>query len=199
MKWLVKLIELISSLLQKKEAAQEEQPKLWDLKKAVVEMGLKGEEREIKWKKSPNYSVRPNREISAIILHHTASWNFENTVDWMCNPEARASAHYCIGLDGSIVQLVLDQHIAWHAGTSSLDGRPHVNNYSIGIEMLGNTCEKPLTKEQWDAMVWLVKRLMAKYGVDASRVVDHRKIAPNRKVDLEPANFPWIKFYEEIG
>lgn len=199
MEWMKKIMEFFAQVLQNYRA-QEEQPELRKkvIANNIVEMGVREKDREIKWKKSPNYSVRSNREISAIILHHTASWNLENTVDWMCDPAAKASAHYCIGRDGTIIQMVFDQHVAWHAGKSSLEGRPHVNNYSVGIEMVGNTCEKPLTDEQWEAMVWLVKRLMEKYDIPPHRVVDHRKISPGRKVDLDPANFDWIKFYADI-
>lgn len=188
------IINFIADLLGKKQPLVTE-PENVD----VVEMGYKDEDREIRWVKSPNYGVKKNRKISAIILHHTASWNFENTIEWLVDPSAKASAHYMISREGEIVQLVLDCNVAWHAGVSELDGEKHVNNFSVGIELIGNTCEKPLTEAQWDAMVWLVKRLMEKYGVDASRVVDHRRVSPGRKVDLDPENFDWLKFYEAIN
>jgi len=168
-------------------------------KPEIVELGYQDKDREIRWVKSPNYSTRQNREISAIILHHTASWNFENTVSWLADPAAKASAHYVISRGGEIVQMVLDQHRAWHSGVSELDGEKHVNNFSIGIELMGNTCEKPLTEAQWKAMVWLVKKLMDEYDIPAHRVVDHRKVSPGRKVDLDPANFDWTQFYKDIG
>lgn len=195
MDWIKDLIDFFVEIIEKNDKKP-----IKDLRNdKIVEMGVADEDKEIKWKKSPNYSIRSNREISAIVLHHTASWNFEGTLDWMCQPEAKVSAHYCISRQGEIVQLVLDQHVAWHAGKSSLEGRPHVNNFSIGIELLGNTCEKPLTEKQWNSMVWLVKRLMLKHNISAYRVVDHRKISPGRKIDLDPINFDWLAFYEEIN
>jgi len=189
---LLKIIIKIITSFFKKDIPEPKEPE-------IIELGYTNEEREVKWVKSPNYSVKADREISAIILHHTASWNFENTVTWLADPAAKASAHYVISRKGEIVQMVLDKHRAWHAGVSELDGRKHVNNFSIGIELMGNTCEKPLTEEQWKAMVWLVKKLMAEYDIPAHRVVDHRKVSPGRKVDLDPTNFDWTQFYKDIG
>jgi N-acetylmuramoyl-L-alanine amidase len=157
------------------------------------------EESAIEWHKSPNYKPKSGRKITAIILHHTASFNFESEVEWMCSPESKVSAHYLIGRNGKIAQLVLDENVAWHAGDSELSGVKWVNNFSIGIEMTGDTTKKPLTEEQWNSMIWLVKQLMTKYNIDPARIVSHREIAPGRKVDLDPANFDWGKFYKDIG
>lgn len=156
------------------------------------------EPREILWRKSPNYRAKKDKKNTAIILHHTGSFNFNGELSWMQNPESKVSAHYLIGMDGKIAQMVRDEHVAWHAGKSELDGKKYVNNFSIGIELTGDTTQKPITEEQWDALIWLVKRLIKKHNIDPSRVVDHRYIAPDRKVDLDPENFDWEKFYKEI-
>lgn len=156
------------------------------------------EPRPIHWRKSPNYRIKKDKKNTAIILHHTASFNFNGELAWMQDPTAKVSAHYLIGRDGKIAQLVKDEHVAYHAGHSELDGKKYVNNFSIGIELTGDTTKKPLTEEQWDSMVWLVKKLMKKHDIDAARVVDHRYIAPDRKVDLDPKNFDWERFYKEL-
>ena len=156
-------------------------------------------EKSIKWNKSPNFTAMRSKTNTAIVLHHTASFNTKGDLRWMCNSEAKASAHYLIGLKGEIYQMVKDSDMAWHAGKSSLDGQRHVNSFSLGIEMTGNTCEKPFTPEQWESMIWLVKKLMDDYNIPAHRVVDHRKVAPGRKVDLDPKNFDWLAFAEEIA
>lgn len=192
MNWLKKLLEFINIIHAKQQSVIQE-------KEGIVKIGKREEDRTIKWQKSPNYGVRLSRKITAIILHHTANWNLENAVDWMCDPDSQVSAHYTIGLDGTIVQSVHDKHVAWHAGHSELNGQKYVNNFSIGIELVGNTCLKPLTEPQWDSLLWLVKKLMKKYNVPPHQIVDHRKISPGRKVDLDPANFNWLRFYREIG
>lgn len=85
--------------------------------------------------KSPNYNQR-NKAIDAIVIHFTSSGNLEGTIAWFQNPAAKASAHYVIDRDGSIVQMVKDEDRAWHAGKSSLYGRNNVNDFSIGIELV---------------------------------------------------------------
>lgn len=49
---------------------------------------------------------------------------------------SKASAHYVIDRDGSVVQMVMDENRAWHAGVSSLNGIKNVNDFSIGIELV---------------------------------------------------------------
>lgn len=193
MKWFLEIFTRVLALFTK---AREEQNKLPE--NVVPIGGTTLEDREIIWKKSPNYGVKQGREISAVILHHTASWNTESTVDWLCDPGARVSAHYVVGFDGTIYQLVMDMHVAWHAGRSELEGRPHVNNFSVGIEIMGDTTKKPLTQEQWEATVWLTKKLMREHNIPVDRVVTHRDIAPGRKVDLDPAHFSLEDFRAEL-
>lgn len=155
---------------------------------------------DIKQTPSSNYKHGFNKKNTAIVLHHTGSFNFKGDVDWMCNIQSGVSAHYCIGLEGQIVQLVQDGEIAWHAGESILDGERWVNTYSIGIECTGDTTQKAFTEPQYKALVWLVKQLMAKYGIDGAKVVSHREICvpPGRKLDLDSANFDWIQFHKDI-
>jgi len=157
-------------------------------------------DKKIAWKKSPNYTRKGNaRSITAIILHHTGSFNASGELKWMCDVESEVSAHYLIDLSGNITQMVNDKDVAWHAGRSKLDGKKYVNNFSLGIELTGDTAKKPLTKDQYKSLLWLVRKLMDKYSISAHRVVDHRKVAIGRKVDLDPKNFNWNDFYNEIG
>lgn len=84
---------------------------------------------------SPNKSgpITP----SAIIVHDTAgALSKGSSVNWLTNPEARASAHFVVERDGSITQLVNTNLKAWHAGKSELNGRTNVNAFSIGIEIV---------------------------------------------------------------
>lgn len=71
----------------------------------------------------------------ALIIHFTAGASAESAVNWLCNPQAKASAHVVIGRDGVITQLVAFDTVAWHAGASSYGNRSGYNHYSIGIEL----------------------------------------------------------------
>lgn len=159
---------------------------------------IKKPEFEILSHPSPNFKKYNKKVNEIIVLHHTAGASLHGDLAWMCNPESKVSAHYLLGRDGSIIQLVNDNDVAWHAGKSYYEGKDNVNLFSIGIELQGNTCLHKLTKFQYDSLVWLVKQLMVKYNIPAGKVVDHRFIAPGRKLDLDPKNFDWEQFYTDI-
>lgn len=183
---------------QKKEVVKlevKEDPKVTLIKPELVMES----EREIAWKKSPNYKKKPGKRNTAIILHHTGSFNSSGELRWMCDPEAKVSAHYLIALDGKITQMVRDEDIAWHAGKSELDGERFVNNFSLGIEVTGDTNKKAFKEEQLEALAWLVKTLIEKHKIEVHRVVSHREISPGRKTDLNSDHFDWAEFYRSIG
>lgn len=84
----------------------------------------------------PNYN-KTSKIISPeyLVMHFTSGMSVAAVVSWFKNPAARVSAHLCIGRDGSIVQFVPFDTIAWHAGDSVWANRTGLNKYSIGIEM----------------------------------------------------------------
>lgn len=72
-----------------------------------------------------------------IILHDTAGGlAAAGSIAWLCNPAAKASAHVVIGRDGVITQLAKLNVRTWHAGRSAWKGRPNVNGFAIGIEIV---------------------------------------------------------------
>ncbi|MEO1083980.1 MAG: N-acetylmuramoyl-L-alanine amidase [Acidobacteriota bacterium] len=89
---------------------------------------------KVSHKSSPNIGkvlARPRY----LIMHYTAGRGFERDVSWLCNPDAKASAHLVIGRDGEIAQLVPFDRVAWHAGKSRWMGLKGLNAHSIGIEL----------------------------------------------------------------
>ncbi|WP_309891849.1 N-acetylmuramoyl-L-alanine amidase [Archangium sp.] len=146
-------------------------------------------------KPSPNFGSRNGTDIDAIILHHTASNNVEADLRTLTKPSSKVSAHYLIGPDGTMYQLVQDEMKAWHAGESAIRGqkKPGVNSRSIGIEItndgLGRT---PFTEAQYQALEKLVPYLVRAYKVPMENLLGHRDVAPGRKID--PANnFDWSR------
>jgi N-acetylmuramoyl-L-alanine amidase len=72
-----------------------------------------------------------------LIVHDTAgALNDAGSISWLCNPAAKASAHFVVGRDGRITQLVSCNVKAWHAGASSYRGVRNVNDFSVGIEFV---------------------------------------------------------------
>jgi N-acetylmuramoyl-L-alanine amidase len=85
---------------------------------------------------SPNHGANFDKGLpDTLIIHFTGGSSAESSVSWLCNPQAKASAHVVIGRDGAITQLVPFDVIAWHAGASAYGGRTGFNRYAIGIEL----------------------------------------------------------------
>ena len=70
-----------------------------------------------------------------LVMHYTAGKSAASAVNWLTNPESKASAHLILARDGMITQLAPFNVKTWHAGLSHWDGLSGINGYSIGIEM----------------------------------------------------------------
>jgi len=84
----------------------------------------------------PHYDSRAEAAIDMVVIHYTGSGTLAGTVRWFQDPASRVSAHYLVGKDGSIVQMVREGERAWHAGESLWKGRSNCNRFSIGIEVI---------------------------------------------------------------
>jgi N-acetylmuramoyl-L-alanine amidase len=136
--------------------------------------------------RSPNFEARrPN----FVILHHTGSDMAERALATLTSRERAVSAHYLIGRDGRLVQLVDERMRAWHAGESFWAGITDMNSASIGIE-LDNNGEEPFAEEQMTTLLALLSDLRERYKIPAANVLGHADVAPGRKTD--PSHFfPW--------
>lgn len=113
-------------------------------------------------------SSRNGRDIDTVVIHYTTSRDIEGTIDHFKNgvPGKRVSAHYIIGRDGALVQMVPDDLMAWHAGDSD------VNLRSIGIEHVAALGDA-IAPDQEKTSLALIRWLMATYGVPFDRVIPH--------------------------
>ncbi|HSL06079.1 MAG TPA: N-acetylmuramoyl-L-alanine amidase [Nitrospiraceae bacterium] len=103
--------------------------------------------------RSPDLSIEDDRLVGAgvsfvetpnkggdlspryLVFHYTAGKSATSSIDWLTNPESKASAHLVLARDGTITQLAPFDIKTWHAGISHWDGLSGLNSYSIGIEM----------------------------------------------------------------
>src|SRR4029079_9614255 len=107
--------------------------------------------------------------------------------------QSKVSAHYVVFEDGRIVQCVLEEWSAWHAGESSWAGEADINSSSIGIEIVnpGHDFGYPdFPLRQIAAVISLCRSIMTRYRVPADRVLGHSDVAPARKQD-PGEKFPW--------
>ena len=72
---------------------------------------------------SPNFDARKdNRTPNMILLHYTGMQTGEAALQRLTTAQSKVSAHYVVFEDGRIVQCVLEEWRAWHAGESSWAG-----------------------------------------------------------------------------
>lgn len=145
------------------------------------------------WQASDNFEPR---KAQLIIIHHTNMTTLSQALHTLktSNTQGRVSAHYLIGREGQILQLVADNQRAWHAGIARWAGRTDLNSASIGIE-LDNDGDKPFTEPQIAALLSLLADLTTRLGIEAHQIWGHSDIAPARKDDPNKY-FPWAKLAE---
>lgn len=164
---------------------------------------------------SPNFDAR-TRPIDLIVLHYTGMQDAETALARLTDPApvagkypgpwqsaevepdaplGRVSAHYVVAEDGTVYRLVAEEHRAWHAGASSWDGEGDVNHRAIGIEIVNGGHDFGLPdfpEAQIEALIVLLREIMARWSLTRARVVGHSDVAPERKLD-PGEKFPWKK------
>jgi N-acetylmuramoyl-L-alanine amidase len=70
-----------------------------------------------------------------IVVHYTASDNFDGDVKTLSSSSKQVSCHLVISREGDIAMVGSFNDVQWHAGASQWKGINGLNSYSIGIEM----------------------------------------------------------------
>jgi N-acetylmuramoyl-L-alanine amidase len=70
-----------------------------------------------------------------LVMHYTAGGSGAGTASYFAGKQAKASAHLVIDRDGTIIQQVEFDTVAFHAGVSAWKGLSGLNRHSIGIEL----------------------------------------------------------------
>jgi N-acetylmuramoyl-L-alanine amidase len=162
---------------------------------------------------SPNFDAR-TRAVDLVVLHYTGMHDGEAALARLTDPApvagrfpgpwqdkstapdaplARVSSHYVVGEDGAIYRVVQENQRAWHAGASSWKGEGDVNARAIGIEIVNGGHDFGLPEfpdAQIVSVIALLRDVLHRNQLDASRVVGHSDIAPDRKLD-PGEKFPW--------
>ena len=145
------------------------------------------------WRGSPNHNPR---SAQLIVLHQTEMDSAGAALLTLRtrNAGGRVSAHYLIGNDGQLYQLVAEDARAWHAGASRWAGLDDLNSASIGIE-LDNDGASAFTDAQIAALLRLLEDVTTRLQIPRHAVVAHGDIAPTRKRD-PGVLFPWPRLAE---
>lgn len=144
------------------------------------------------WVGSINFGMRkPN----FVILHHTAQKSTDQTIKtFTVKGQSEVSAHYVVGRDGKVVQMVNDYLRAHHAGIGRWGNDTDLNSSSIGIE-IDNDGFEPYTEAQIQGVVRVLAVLKKRYKIPTANFIGHSDIAPSRKPD--PHNFPWRRLAQK--
>ncbi|MBI3273071.1 MAG: N-acetylmuramoyl-L-alanine amidase [Planctomycetes bacterium] len=120
---------------------------------------------------SSNYTPSGPRHLQYVVIHDIEG-GASGAIAHMANPSSHVSAHYVIGYEGHITQMVADHNIAWHAGNWS------VNTKSIGIEHAGFAAHGGFTEAEYHASAALVRWLCDTYHIpkDRHHIIAHAEV-----------------------
>ena len=147
---------------------------------------------------SPNFDERPEGAVvDCVVLHATVVPTVQETIDIFLSREGkRVSAHFVVGKEGCVVQMVPVERRAWHAGPSVLDGVEGVNAFNVGIAMVHrNDGEDPYTEAQVEAVAGIIRLVRSRHDVPLDRIVSHAEIAipAGRKDDPRGFDFDRLR------
>jgi N-acetylmuramoyl-L-alanine amidase len=150
----------------------------------------RNEAERVIWYPSPNFGPRRDGlRPSLVVIHYTAMESAEAALARLCDPGVEVSAHYLIGSDGTVWQIVDEAQRAWHAGAGEWAGQGDVNSRSVGIE-LDNRGDHPFAEPQMAALEGLLPQIMTRWDIPAGAVIGHSDMAPGRKFD-PGSRFDW--------
>ncbi|MBF9067994.1 N-acetylmuramoyl-L-alanine amidase [Streptacidiphilus fuscans] len=103
-------------------------------------------------------------QVDYLVIHDTEG-SAAGTVASYQDPTAYSSAHYVVGRDGSVTQLVPTADVAWHSGNQT------VNAHSVGIEAEGYALPQGswYPEAEYESTAALVKYLAAKFEIPLDR------------------------------
>ena len=109
-----------------------------------------------------HYGIRSEEAIEGVVFHHSATRGQSITSISEFHVESRGwpgiGYHFAIGYDGKIYLLNDPLTISYHTKD---------NNYrNIGVVLIGNYHERPLTPEMEQSITSLIEYLKDKYGIE---------------------------------
>lgn len=163
---------------------------------------------KIEWAASPNFTRGRNGRKPLAIINHITAGRYPGCLNWMQNPQAKASAHYLVTRTGKIIQMVADVDTSWHAGvvnkpTWKLYDGSNPNRYTIGIEHEGYGIfggDGNLTVRQYEATLWLQRQLIEKWDmkINEDTITGHYQIDSVNRPNCPGKNFPWQQLLRDL-
>ena len=134
--------------------------------------GLPTDKPHVKFAQTTHQSSRNGAPIDHIVIHYTTSRNIDGVIEHFTTGQTnRVSAHYIVGQDGAIVQMVDELHASWHSGSSEMNAR------SIGIEHCAAQGDL-ITPAQQDLSIRLISWLVHQYAISKDNIIPHQAVHP---------------------
>jgi N-acetyl-anhydromuramyl-L-alanine amidase AmpD len=141
----------------------------------------------VEWQPTPNFEPGRGGDSPRAIVVHTTVGTRNATLNWFARDESGVSAHYVVGLDGRVSQLVDEGDTARHCGrvldpvarlVRETDANP--NTFTIGIEFEdgGDPFQVTRPDAQYEAGAMLIAAASARWAIplDRDHVIGHREI-----------------------
>ena len=134
---------------------------------------------------TPNYARGRSGRVPRAVVVHTTDGTFPGTLAWFASPTSAVSAHYLVGLDGRIADLVDEEDTAFHAGRVphpeiAVLGDEPPNLVTIGIEFDddGHPHDVYRPDAQYRSGAMLLAGIAERWGIplDRAHVLPHRLI-----------------------
>ncbi|MFE9769141.1 N-acetylmuramoyl-L-alanine amidase [Streptomyces sp. NPDC005808] len=127
--------------------------------------------------------------IDRVIIHVTQG-SFASAVKVFQDPGHGAAAHYIVGQDGRVTQMIRELDVAYHAGNREYNER------SVGIEHEGFV-DRPedLTDAMYEASARLTARICGRYDipVDREHIIGHVEVPGTDHTDPGP-HWDWDRY-----
>ncbi|MCX5560945.1 N-acetylmuramoyl-L-alanine amidase [Streptomyces sp. NBC_00038] len=127
--------------------------------------------------------------IDRVIIHVTQG-SFDSAVKVFQDPGHGAAAHYIVGQDGRITQMIRELDVAYHAGNREYNER------SVGIEHEGFV-DRPqdFTDAMYEASARLTARICGRYDipVDREHIIGHVEVPGTDHTDPGP-HWDWDRY-----
>lgn len=134
------------------------------------------------WSPSPNHSSRRGAVVDKIVVHITdGSPSLRNCVERFQKAETKASPHFVIGRDGTVVQLVELSRAAWHASGW--------NRESVGIEHIART---PGELKSWPKLSRETRRKLVESDEDVDAETDPGLAVTEAQIVASTALVRWL-------
>ncbi len=127
---------------------------------------------------------RPARPQTRYIILHTTEGATRGSLRKI---KDRGEAHYFVTPAGKVYRIIHKSKIAKHAGRSMWDGHRRIDEFSIGIEVVGYH-NRDITEAQYRSLRELLRQLKSLYRIPDRRILTHSMVAYGRPNRFHPHN-----------